>query len=232
MTDRRAAAVIALEGALGHAFADRQLLEAALTHASVGEGGKAVRHNERLEFLGDRVLNLLAAERLLESDPGAREGQMSPKLAGLVNGRTCARVARRLGLGEALRLSAGESKSGGRDKDTILGDALEAVIAALYIDGGLEAARALFLRAWAEEFDAAETPGREPKTELQEWAQGRGLALPAYAVVAREGPDHAPAFTVEVRVEGCEPARAQGRSRQDAEKAAALMVLGRLKDEA
>lgn len=226
MTDRRAEAIAALEAAVGHTFKDRALLERALTHSSVGEGARAVRHNERLEFLGDRVLNLLAAERLLGLDETAKEGEMSPRLAALVNGRTCARVARRLGLGEALRLSPGESKSGGRDKDTILGDACEALMAAIYLDAGLGVAREFFVRAWTEEFAAAaQARAKEPKTELQEWAQGQGLALPKYQVVSREGPDHAPYFTVEVTVEGHPPERAKGRSRQEAEKAAALAML-------
>ena len=226
MTDKRAVAVAVLEEALGRAFTDRELFERALTHPSVGEGQRSVAHYERLEFLGDRVLNLLAAERLLELYPEAPEGALSPRLAALVNGRACARVARRLGLGAALRLSGGESKTGGRDKDTILGDACEALLAAVYIDGGLDAARAIFRRAWTEELAALDgVRAREPKTELQEWAQGRGLPLPAYSVVSRTGPDHAPSFTVEVSVEGLPPERGEGRSRQDAEKAAALVML-------
>lgn len=226
MTNRRAAAIVVLEAAVGHVFANRELLDRALTHSSVGEGARAIRHNERLEFLGDRVLNLLAAERLLEMDETAREGEMSPKLAALVNGKACARVARRIGLPEALRLSPGESKTGGREKDTILGDACEALMAAVFLDGGLDAARDFFVRAWAEEFEAAgKTRAKEPKTELQEWAQGKGAPLPAYRVVSREGPDHAPFFTVEVTVEGVPPEQGQGRSRQEAEKAAALAML-------
>ncbi|CAN5331678.1 ribonuclease III [soil metagenome] len=225
MTDKRAIAVAALQAAIGHVFTDKDLLERALTHPSVGEGARAVRHYERLEFLGDRVLNLLAAERLLALHPDAREGEMSPKLAAVVNGKACARVARRLYLGEALRLSPGETKSGGREKDTILGDACEALMAAVYIDAGLDAARAFFLHAWAEEFDGEICRLREPKTELQEWAQGRGHVLPVYTIISRQGPDHAPNFTVEVAIPGFPPERGEGRSRQDAEKAAALAML-------
>lgn len=226
MTNSRKAAVAELESAIGHHFEDRELLERALTHASVGEGARNVRHYERLEFLGDRVINLLAAERLLALYPDATEGEMSPKLAEVVNGRACARVGRRLNLGEALRLSPGESKSGGRDKDTILGDAAEALMAAVFIDAGLDVARHVFNRAWAAEFDSASRArAKEPKTELQEWAQARGRPLPFYAVIDREGPDHAPLFTVEVTVDGYPPERGRGRSRQDAEKAAALAML-------
>ena len=141
----RLPAVEALEQRIGHSFADRDLLERALTHASVGDGARKVRHNERLEFLGDRVLNLLAAERLLALDPEAKEGVLSPRLAALVNGKACARVARRIGLAQALRLSGSASKIGARESDGVLGDACEALMAALYIDGGLDTARAFFL---------------------------------------------------------------------------------------
>jgi ribonuclease-3 len=222
----RAAAVADLETHIGHVFNDRHLLERALTHASVGDGARTVRHNERLEFLGDRVLNLCAAERLMALDPDAREGEMSRLLAGLVNYHACARAARRAGLPEAIRLSASASKVGARRSDAVLGDACEALIAALYIDGGLECARAFFLKFWAEEFERLHEPRmKDPKTQLQEWAQGQGLPLPAYEVISREGPDHAPAFTVRVGVEGFPSEEGRGRSRQDAEKAAAQAML-------
>ncbi len=224
--NRREAAVAALEGRIGHVFHDRELLERALTHASVGEGALKVRHYERLEFLGDRVLNLLAAERLMALNPDAREGEMSRLMAGLVNYHACARVARRIGLPEALRMAPSATKIGARDKDTVLGDACEALIGALYIDDGLEAARAFFLEFWTDEFARLDEPRtKDPKTQLQEWAQGRGLPLPAYKVISRDGPDHAPCFTVEAYVEGFEPERAEGRSKQEAEKAAAQVML-------
>lgn len=224
----RASAVAELERRIGHDFNDRDLLERALTHSSVGDGARSVRHNERLEFLGDRVLNLCAAERLMELDPDAREGELSRLLAGLVNYHACARAAERAGLPEAMRLSASATKIGARKSDAVLGDACEALIAALYIDGGLECARAFFLTFWAEEFERLHEPrSKDPKTQLQEWAQGRGLPLPAYEVVGREGPDHAPYFTVQVSVEGFAPEAAQGRSRQDAEKSAAQMMLSK-----
>ncbi len=222
----RVEAIAALESRIGHVFEDRELLERALTHASVGDGARKVRHNERLEFLGDRVLNLLAAERLLALDLDAKEGVLSPRLAALVNGKACARVARRIGLAPALRLSGSATKIGARESDGVLGDACEALMAALYIDGGLEASRAFFNTAWQDEFDnPAASRDRDPKTQLQEWAQGLGLPLPLYAVVARTGPDHAPTFTVEATVQGFDPERGEGRSRQDAEKAAALAML-------
>ena len=219
-------AVAALEQRIGHAFEDRELLERALTHSSVGDGARKVRHNERLEFLGDRVLNLLAAERLLSLDHDAKEGVLSPRLAALVNGKACARVARRIGLAPALRLSGSATKIGARESDGVLGDACEALLAALFIDGGLEAARTFFNTAWQEEFDTPATSrGHDPKTRLQEWAQGLGLPLPSYAVVKRIGPDHAPDFTVAVTVQGHDPEQGEGRSRQEAEKAAALAML-------
>ena len=224
--NRREVAVAELEGRIGHVFQDRELLERALTHASVGDGALKVRHYERLEFLGDRVLNLLAAERLMALNSEAREGEMSRLMAGLVNYHACARVARRIGLPNALRMAPSASKIGARDKDTVLGDACEALIGAIYIDDGLEAARAFFLEFWAEEFERLDAPQvKDPKTQLQEWAQGRGLPLPLYKVVGREGPDHAPSFTVSVSVGDYEPELAEGRSRQEAEKAAALVML-------
>jgi ribonuclease-3 len=222
----RKEAAAALEKALGHTFHDRDLLDRALTHASVGDGARAVRHYERLEFLGDRVLGLLAAERLLALEPEAREGALSPKLAALVNGRTCARIARKIGLGEAIRLSPGETKSGGRDKDTILGDALEALIAALYIDAGLDRTRSVFLKFWEDEFQGIdEARAKDPKTQLQEWAQAHGAGLPRYEVVGRSGPDHAPRFRVSVSVEGHGEALGEAGSVREAEKAAAMLML-------
>ena len=222
----RALAIEELERRIGHTFVDRDLLERALTHASVGDGAREVRHNERLEFLGDRVLNLCAAERLMALDPDSREGEMSRRLASLVNYHACARAAHRAGLPDALRLSASATKVGARRSDAVLGDACEALIAALYIDGGLETAKAFFAKFWAEEFEHIDTPrDKDPKTQLQEWVQGLGLPLPAYEVVGREGPPHAPVFTVEVRVKGFETERGEGGSRQAAEKSAAQTML-------
>ena len=216
----RQAAVAALQARLGHTFADPGLLERALTHASVG-GGAPDRASdyEVLEFIGDRVIGLLAAERLAELHPKAAEGELSVRLHGLVSGQACARVARRLDMGPALRLAGGETK---------MGDACEAVMAAVYRDGGLEAARAVFLAAWREEFETNEAvKPRDPKTALQEWAQGLGKPLPLYEVTHQSGPAHQPLFTVSVRVEGLTPALAQGATRREAEKAAAANLLRR-----
>jgi ribonuclease-3 len=226
--DRRASAADELERRLGHAFSDRALFEAALTHVSVGDGGKKVAHNERLEFLGDRVLGLLAAEALVRLEPNAREGELTWRQNLLVNGKTCAQVARTVGLPAALRLSGSTSNQGGRNNDRILGDAMEALMAAIYLDGGLAAARDAFAVAWADVLAAAATePAKEAKTALQEWAMAQARPLPAYRMVSRVGPDHAPLFTVEVAVEGYSPASGVGASLRDAEKAAARALLDR-----
>ncbi|WP_298744322.1 ribonuclease III [uncultured Brevundimonas sp.] len=234
MGDRRAEAVAALARRLGHDFRDPSLLDQALTHASVGEGaardarGRPFLDNQRLEFLGDRVLGLLVADRLMRDLPDADEGEMSSRLHALVDKATCARVAEALGAGDALRLSPGEARQGGRRREGMLGDAMEAVLAAVWLDGGMDAARAVFERAWAAELAAP--PRRSltnPKSALQEWALGQGRPLPTYRVLGRAGSDHAPTFTVEASVAGYPPLTAQGRSRQDAEKAAAIGLLQR-----
>ena len=225
----RIVAIEALERRLGHVFKDRKLLERALTHASVGDGAATPGlDNERLEFLGDRVLGLLTAERLIKLDPAASEGDLAPRLNALVNRKTCARVARAIALGPALRLSGAETRTGGRDKDSILAGACEALIAALYQDAGLEDTRRIFLDIWNTEFDALDAPRpKDPKTLLQETVQGRGHPLPVYAVVHREGPEHAPVFTVQVTVDGYGSAQGQGTSRQTAEKSAAQALIDR-----
>ena len=234
MADTRAEAVAALARALGHSFREPALLERALTHASVGDGaerdarGRPFGDNQRLEFLGDRVLGLLVADRLMRDLPEADEGEMSSRLHPLVDKAACARVAGRMGVGPAMRLSPGESRQGGRRREGVLGDAMEAILAAVWLDGGIEAARRVFERSWAEEL--ASPPPRalsNPKSTLREWALGRGLPLPSYRIATRTGSDHAPTFTVEVTIPGIEPLTARGRSRQDAEKAAATALLQR-----
>jgi ribonuclease-3 len=226
--DRRSAAIAELETRIGYRFKDRELLDRALTHASAGDGAKHILNNERLEFLGDRVLNLFAAERLMHLYPDEREGDLSKRMHGLVSRDACAGVARRIGLPAALRLAGGETKQGGRDNPTILGDACEALLAGLYIDAGMERAREAFCLAWSEAFEVLDTLGAaNPKSELQEWAAARKLPQPSYAVTGRSGPDHAPLFTVELALGELEPVQAKGRSRQEAEKAAAQAMLDR-----
>lgn len=226
--DRRKAAVAALQTRIGYQFRDPDLLDRALTHASTtGGGAKKVRDNERLEFLGDRVLGLVIAERLIEAFWEADEGELSRRLHALVRLEACAEVAREMGLGEAVRLAPGESHTGGRDKDTVLGDACEALVAAVYLDGGPETAGGLIDRFWGPRLYLAAADARDAKSALQEWAQARGRGLPRYEVTGRQGPDHAPLFTVQVGVDGADPAQGDGRSRQEAEKAAAAAMLQR-----
>lgn len=213
---------------LAHRFADPGLLRQALTHRSLTQGrNRGLASNERLEFVGDRVLGLVVAEWLVERFQGEREGGLGRRLAHLVNQETLAAIAGRIGLGEALIVPASEAATGVRRRATVLADACEALIGALYLDGGIEAARAFIRAHWAEEVEAVAVAPRDPKTALQEWAQARGLALPAYRTVSSEGPSHRPRFTVAVTV-GEASAEAAGVTKREAEKAAAAALLARL----
>jgi ribonuclease-3 len=222
VTERTKAAIAAVEGKIGYRFTDASLLTRALTHASAGTG--AASTYERLEFLGDRVLALVVADMLLRDFPGASEGELARRLTALVRNESCAAVAVKLGLGEAIHLGTGEHQSGGRNKAAILGDVCEAVIGAIYQDGGLEPARTFVEQNWSERLTATTTL-QDAKTALQEWAQGRGLAAPVYAIVNRSGPEHAPRFTVEARIAGLADASGEGGSRREAEQNAAAMML-------
>ncbi len=225
----RAAAADALACALGHAFADPQLLEQALTHASVGDGARKVANNERLEFLGDRVLGLVVADELLRRHPAAPEGELALRYNAVVDKATCAEVARAWGVGPALRLPGGETRRGAREQTAILGDACEAILAAVHLDGGFEAARAVVLRSWAGRLDApTPEPALNPKSRLQHWALARGPHLPRYELLDRSGPDHAATFRVRVEVEGAPVAEAEGASRRLAETAAAAALLAQV----
>jgi ribonuclease-3 len=208
-------------GRLGHDFARLELLTEALTHGSKGEGSD----NQRLEFLGDRVLGLVIAEALLARDPAAREGQLAPRLNALVRKETCAEVAQSVDLGAALRLGRSEMLTGGRRKTALLGDAMEAVIAAVYLDAGLEAARSLILRLWGPRLAEASRQGLDAKTALQEWAQARGMGPPVYTDLSRAGPDHAPRFRVEVRLADGRAAEAEAASKRAAQQGAAEALL-------
>ena len=214
-----------LETRIGRPFRKKALLREALTHTSVGERQKQTIDYERLEFLGDRVLGIVVAEHLFETFPDEGEDRLAPRLNALVNKDACARAARRIDLGAALILSTSEARTGGRNKDTILADACEALIAAIYLDGGLKAARQFIETVWAEEFASAGEAPRDPKTTLQEWAAQRKRPNPHYEVVERTGPDHAPYFVVEARVEGVEALRGAGGSKRDAEREAARAML-------
>ncbi|MEP2639321.1 ribonuclease III [Roseobacter sp.] len=213
---------------LGHQFAQPALLSQAVTHASMSSANRD--DNQRLEFLGDRVLGLVMAEALLMSDKGASEGQLAPRFNALVRKETCADVARQIDLGAVLRLGRSEMLSGGRRKQALLGDGIEAVLAAVYMDGGFEVAKALILRLWGDRLHNVEDDARDAKTALQEWAQARGLPPPAYVEVSRTGPDHAPVFTIAAQLETGESRHATAGSKRQAEQAAAGNLLSELEN--
>lgn len=214
---------------LRYGFADPALLEQALTHSSMsGAGGDRGYSNERLEFLGDRVLGLIVAHLLFEQFPDETEGDLARRHAALVRRDALARVADEVGLGNHLHMSRGENEAGGRRNPGLLADACEAVIGAIYLDGGLGAAKAFIHDHWQMLVDEDTKPPKDAKTELQEWAQGRGLALPEYRETAREGPAHAPMFSVEVKVSGVAPVTGVGPSKRTAEQAAAEAALTRV----
>jgi ribonuclease-3 len=227
--DRRIAAIEALQDRIGHRFADPGLLQQALTHSSVGGGAsRRPADNERLEFLGDRVLGLAMAQALMAADAEADAGDLAKRFATLVSRTACARVARSIGLGEALRVAGAESRRGAREQDTLLADACEALIAAVCLEAGFDGAAALVRRLWAPLLAEPVDPATaNPKSALQEWAAAAGRAPPAYRLVSRTGPDHDPGFVVEVAVEGEPPAEGRGGSLQAAQKAAALALLER-----
>ncbi|MFQ5954663.1 MAG: ribonuclease III [Kiloniellales bacterium] len=215
----------ALAERLNHRFGRPRVLRQALTHASRLNRGRRADSYERLEFLGDRVLSLVVAELLFARFTNEREGDIARRHAALVKGETLAKVAADIGLGDYLLLSPGEAEAGGRDNPAILADVCEAVIAALYLDGGLAAARGFIERHWRPLIEAAGLPPRDAKTALQEWAQSRALPLPSYREIGREGPDHDPVFTVEVTVHGQPPVSGCGPSKRAAEQAAATSLL-------
>jgi ribonuclease III len=212
----------ALESALGHGFSDRRLLVMAITHSSLP------RHEsnyERLEFLGDRVLGLVVAEMLYRTYPHEKEGDLAKRLTVLVQQKALVSVAGSLGLAAHVRLSAGERKAGGTLKDTIMADAVEAVIGAIYLDGGLGAARQFIEARWQGLICTQSPPPEDPKTKLQEVVQGRGLPLPVYRLVSKSGSDHEPVFDVEVTVQGMGSAHATASTKRTAEKQAAQQLL-------
>ena len=216
----------AFEDRIGHRFARPDLLVRALTHGSISSPTRP--DNQRLEFLGDRVLGLVLATALLEDDKKASEGQLAPRFNALVRKETCADVARQIDIGAVLKLGRSEMLSGGRRKQALLGDAMEAVIAAVYKDAGFEAARDMILRLWGKRVAQVEADARDPKTSLQEWAQAQGQQPPAYVELARTGPDHAPVFTVAARLDDGREAQASAGSKRQAEQAAAKALLTRL----
>jgi ribonuclease-3 len=211
---------------IGYEFKNPGLLITALTHSSISSATRS--DNERLEFLGDRVLGLVMAQALLDLDAKATEGQLAPRFNALVRKETCADVARSIGIGTLLKLGRSEMISGGRRKEALLGDAMEALIAAVYRDGGFSKAQALILRLWNTRITSVKADARDPKTALQEWVQARKGPPPNYVELTRSGPDHAPQFEIEVRLHTGEAAQAKAGSKRHAEQAAAKLLLERL----
>lgn len=219
-----------LEGNIGHKFAEQALLERALTHISAISGGTAQNRShsyQRLEFLGDHVLGLVVSDMLYREYPRANEGELSQRLADLVRKETCAEIGREMGLGPELKLGASESHAGGRARVTILGDACEALIGAVYIDGGYQAAQKTIELFWKDRMDRPLRSLRDSKTMLQEWAQARGLPTPSYSELSRTGPQHNPKFKVAVTLPNRPPAEGIGPSKRAAEQAAAAEMLTR-----
>ncbi|MGB0968141.1 MAG: ribonuclease III [Halocynthiibacter sp.] len=216
----------AFEGRIGHRFEDPAQLIRALTHSSMSSATRD--DNQRLEFLGDRVLGLVMADALLAADVKAAEGLLAPRFNALVRKETCADVAREVDLGAVLKLGRSEMLSGGRRKNALLGDGMEAVIAAVYNDGGFDAARDLILRLWGARIHQVEEDARDAKTALQEWAQARKQQPPKYVEVARSGPDHAPVFTIEAQMQTGEAEKATAGNKREAQQAAAKALLERL----
>jgi ribonuclease-3 len=216
-----------LEERIGHSFAETSLLESALTHISALSGKSRASSYQRLEFLGDHVLGLVVSDMLYRAFPKADEGELSRRLADLVRRESCADVARSLELGAVIKLGASEANAGGRVRLAILADVCEALIGAVFIDGGYPAAAAMIERLWSERMRTPARPLRDAKTVLQEWAQARGLPTPSYREVERTGPHHDPEFRVAVALPDFEPAEGIGRSKRAAEQAAAAAMLAR-----
>lgn len=213
----------AVEARSGYAFTDLARLERALTHASAR--GASGADYERLEFLGDRVLGLVIAEMLFKSYPMATEGELSLRLNALVNAEALAEIAEEIGLNDLIRAGSDIKTLAGRKRVNLRADVMESLIAAIYLDGGLEAARAFIRRHWEPRSKNAAAARRDPKTELQEWAHQVAGVAPSYAVEGREGPDHDPVFSVSVHIEGFQVGEGKGRSKREAEQAAAAAVL-------
>jgi ribonuclease-3 len=224
---KRTAAASTLEKTIDYRFKDRELLDRSLTHISALAGGSRANSYQRLEFLGDHVLGLIISDMLFRAFPKGDEGELSRRLADLVRREACADVARAINLGEALRLGASEVNAGGRTRTAILADVCEALVGAVYLDGGYDAAAKLVESLWGERMRAPVRPLRDSKTILQEWAQARGLPTPTYREVARTGPHHDPEFRVAVVLPSKESAEGLGPSKRMAEQAAAAAMLER-----
>ena len=223
---KKSEAIRSFEQRLGYEFSNLSLLIEALTHSSIASDSR--KDNQRLEFLGDRVLGLVMAEALLEIDQTAPEGTLAPRFNALVRKETCAEVARQIELGGVLKIGRSEMLSGGRRKDALLGDGMEAVIAAIYKDGGFEIAKTIIIKLWGDRIKNVKVDARDAKTMLQEWAQARGQNPPNYEVISRSGPDHAPDFLVKVILASGETSEAMAGSKRQAEQMAAKALLQKI----
>ena len=223
---KKSEAIRSFEQRLGYEFSNLSLLVEALTHSSIASDFR--KDNQRLEFLGDRVLGLVMAEALLEIDQTAPEGTLAPRFNALVRKETCAEVARQIELGGVLKIGRSEMLSGGRRKDALLGDGMEAVIAAIYKDGGFEVAKTITINLWGDRIKNVKGDARDAKTMLQEWAQARGQNPPNYEVISRSGPDHAPDFLVKVILDSGETSEALAGSKRQAEQMAAKALLQKI----
>jgi ribonuclease-3 len=222
------AATSAIEGRIGHTFADPALLVTAMTHVSaLKPSHKRAESYQRLEFLGDHVLGLIVSDMLYRSFPNADEGELSKRLADLVRKESCADVAKVLGLADDIKLGAVGAGASARLRKSVLGDICEAVIGAVFLDGGYDAAKQFVETNWTERMKKPRQPLRDPKTVLQEWAQGKGLPTPVYREVERTGPHHDPQFRVAVDLPGLAPAEGIGGSKRAAEKVAASVMIER-----
>lgn len=218
----------ALKDVLGHGFADKAVLQRALTHASFSGGqSDATKTYQRLEFLGDRVLALVIADALSDRFPVADEGELARRLNHLVRAETCAAVAKQIGLDRYVRTDDLDVTKPTRAARAVLADVCEAVIAALYTDGGMEPAKRFILTHWQSFMDEEDAGRRDPKTALQEWAHTRQKPTPTYRETGRDGPDHAPVFEITLEVEGYKPVIAKGTSKRDAQQLAAKTMLVR-----
>ena len=225
---RRARILDDLEERIGYRFAERAWRDRALTHTSALAGQRNPAGSyQRLEFLGDHVLGLVISDMLFRAFPAAAEGELSRRLAALVRKETCAEVGRAMDLGPAMRLGNSEVQAGGRQRAAILADACEALIGAVFVDGGYPSAAVLIERYWTAPMLETARPLRDAKTLLQEWAQARGMPTPCYREIARSGPDHYPEFRVAVDIPDHAPAEGSGRSKRAAEQAAAAALLAR-----
>ncbi|MEM9468648.1 MAG: ribonuclease III [Pseudomonadota bacterium] len=214
-----------VEEVIGYQFEDRHLLERALTHSSTGD-----EYNyQRLEFLGDRVIGLVIAEALFKKFRSEQEGGLAKRHTALVQGSTLAVIGQAHGFNEFIQFSDAEKLAGGDQNENIIADVVESLLGAIFIDGGYEAVKTVILKLWGDNIETLKKAPQDPKTELQEWVQARQLPLPVYTILSKDGPDHAPVFTVELAIEGINPITDKGSSRRQTEKTLARTMLKQLK---